>query len=134
MEPVELTAAAIGTLFLTKALEKTGEKLGEEAFKQGGKLLQLLNRKSPETVNAIEKVVQNPELAEQQPQDYGVAVLVEKVEEAAKADPEVAAALRDWTNIVQSQGSTIQNFTKLAEKIGVVVQGGSQLKIDTFNM
>jgi flagellar biosynthesis/type III secretory pathway M-ring protein FliF/YscJ len=133
MEPVELTAAAIATLFLTKALEKTGEKLGEEAFKQGGKLLQLLKRKSPETASAIEKVVQNPELAEQQPQDYGVAVLIEKVEETAKAEPEVAAALRDWANVVQSQGSTIQNFTKLAEKIGMVVQGG-QVNIDTFNV
>ena len=131
MEPVELTAAAIGTLFFTKALEKTGEKLGEEAFKQGGKLLQLLKRKSPETASAIEKVVQNPELAEQQ--GYDVEVLVEKVEEAAKADPEVAAALRDWTNVVQSQGSTIQNFTKLAEKIGMVVQGG-QVKIDTLSV
>ncbi len=133
MEPVELTAAAIGSLFLTKALEKTGEKLGEEAFKQGSKLLQLLKRKSPETVSAIEKVVQNPELAEQRPEDYGVPVLVKKVEETAKADPEVAAALRDWANVVQSQGSTIQNFTKLAEKIGMVVQGG-QVKIDTLKV
>jgi hypothetical protein len=35
MEPVTLTAAAIATLVITKAFEKTGEILGEKALVAG---------------------------------------------------------------------------------------------------
>ncbi len=133
MEPVELTAAAIATLVLTKAIEKSGEKLGEAVLERGGQLLSLFKRKSPNTATAIEKVAENPELATQQPLDYGEAVLIEKVEKAAQSDAEIAATVQALANTVKSQPSTIQNFTKLAEKIGLLVQGG-EVKIDTFNM
>jgi hypothetical protein len=49
MEPVTLTAAAIATLVITKAIEKTGEVLGEKTLEAGGKLFSLLKRKQPET-------------------------------------------------------------------------------------
>lgn len=54
MEPVTLIAAAIATLVITKAFEKTGEILGEKALEQGGNLLSLLKRKAPTTATAIE--------------------------------------------------------------------------------
>jgi hypothetical protein len=43
MEPVSLTAAAIATLVITKAFEKTGEIIGEKAWNEGEKLLVLLS-------------------------------------------------------------------------------------------
>jgi hypothetical protein len=87
MEPVTLTAAAIATLVITKAFEKTGEILGEKALEQGGKLLSLLKRKEPTTAKAIEQ-------AQTQPLDYGQAYLIgQQVEEAAKKDNEIAEAV-----------------------------------------
>jgi len=131
MEP--LTATLIATLILTKAFEKTGEKLGEAALAQGGKLLAVLRRKSPDTAVAIEKVVQQPELAEQEPENFGTATLVGQVE-AATADPEVKQAVDELAEAARSQPATIQNMTKLAEKIGIVNQGGTQtFSGNTFN-
>lgn len=125
MEPVSLTAGAIATLVLTKAIEKTGEKLGEKALEKGKELMQLLKRKSPNTASAIELAAQRPELTEQQPEDYGVEVLQAKLEESAKVDPEVAQAVQAVADVVKSQPASVQNFTKLAEKIGMVVQGST---------
>ena len=131
MEP--LTATLIATLILTKAFEKTGEKLGEAALAQGGKLLAVLRRKSPDTAVAIEKVVQQPELAEQEPENFGTATLVGQVE-AATADPKVKQAVDELSEAARSQPATIQNMTKLAEKIGIVNQGGTQtFSGNTFN-
>ena len=131
MEP--LTATLIATLILTKAFEKTGEKLGEAALAQGGKLLAVLRRKSPDTAVAIEKVAQQPDLAEQEPENFGTATLVGQVE-AATADPEVKQAVDELAEAARSQPATIQNMTKLAEKIGIVNQGGTQtFSGNTFN-
>ena len=55
MEPVSLTAAAIATLVITKAFEKTGEIIGEKAWDEGEKLLVLLKRKEPSTAKVIEQ-------------------------------------------------------------------------------
>ncbi|MEH1864289.1 MAG: hypothetical protein V7K69_04480 [Nostoc sp.] len=109
MEPVSLTAAAIATLVITKAFEKTGEVLGEKVLEQGGKLFLLLKCKAPNTANAIE-------LAQTQPLDYGQASLVEQVEEAAKKDPEIGQAVEAVADTVKSQPSIIQNFTNTVDK------------------
>lgn len=122
MEP--FTAGAIATLVLTKALEKAGETLGEKVMEKGGKLMQLLKRKSPDTASAIELAAQHPELVERQPEDYGQAVLVEKVESAAKSDSEIALAVQALADAVKSQPQTSQNITNMAEKIYGNIQGG----------
>jgi hypothetical protein len=127
MEPLSLTAAAIATLVLTKALEKTGEKLGEKVMEKGGKLMQQLKHKSPNTEKAIA-------LAPEAPLDYGQAVLevesvaksspellqaLQELVEAAKADPhpQFAQALLEVADTLKSPQPTIQNLAKLAEKI-----------------
>ena len=79
MEPLSAGAIALLTPLLDKTLDKTIEVSVGEAFEHKDKLLKLLKRKSPETGSAIEKVAQEPELVNQQPEDYGEAVLVEKV-------------------------------------------------------
>ena len=125
MALVEMTASAIATLVLTKAFERTGTVLADKTIEQGGKLIQLLKSKSPDTASAIEQVRQNPQLVEQQPEDYGEAVLIEKVESAAKSDAEIEKEVQALADGVKSQPSTVKNLTKLAEKIGLVIQGGN---------
>ncbi len=125
MEPVTLTAAAIGTLVLMKASEKAGEKLGDEVVRRGVKLLSLLKIKLPCTATAIE-------LSQQQPLDYSKAVLeletfthkepdiakaVEELDAVVKADPKLAEAVQALVNALKSQPPTIQTFGKIAEEI-----------------
>jgi hypothetical protein len=90
-------------------------------MEKGGKLMQLLKRKSPDTASAIEVAAQHPELVEQQPEDYGEAVLVEKVESAANSDSEIAAAVQALADTVKSQvpATTIENWK------GINIKGGS---------
>jgi uncharacterized protein YjgD (DUF1641 family) len=124
-EPVTLTTAAIATLILTKAFEKTGEKVTEAVWKQGEKLLALLKRKAPETAGAIEKAAQNPQLAEQQPAEFGV--LVEQVEKAA-IDPDVQAALEELARMAQAQNPVvIENWKGINIKGGVNTVSGNTL-------
>jgi hypothetical protein len=133
MEP--LTAATIGTLILTKAFEKSGEKLGEKVLAEGGKLLALLKRKAPDTATAIETVAQQPILAEQQPATYSPTALTQRMEAAAAADPEVKLALQAVADAANAQPSMVQNLTKLAEKIGINIQGGTNsISGNTFNL
>ena len=86
-----ITAATIATVLLTNMIEKVGEMVGEKlpelgakALKQMGKLKQALWRNAPDTASAIERVTNLPELVEQEPQNYGLAALTEKMELAAK--------------------------------------------------
>lgn len=123
-DPVTLSAGAIAVLVATKAFEKTGEKLSESTWNLVSKFLTSLKRKDPSTATAIERVAQQPTLAEQQPADFGTAVLIGKVEEAAKDDQEVRQDVQAIADALRSQPGTIINMTKLAEKIGVIVQGG----------
>lgn len=133
MEPFTTAAIAIGSVVATKALEKTGEKVGETLWQQTGNFLNSLRNESPDTVTAIEK-------APEQPLDYGKAML--ETEAAAKANPEVAQRmqelvamveteplLKDLVNSIksQTQQTTVINSQKLAEQIKNVLQG------NTFN-
>lgn len=52
MEPVIL---AIATIFLTKALEKSGEIFGEELITKMGTAITKIREHSPETAKALEK-------------------------------------------------------------------------------
>ncbi|WP_371819413.1 hypothetical protein [Tolypothrix sp. PCC 7910] len=118
-----LTAAAIATLVITKAFEKTGEILGEKAIEQGGNLISLLKSKEPTTAKAIE-------LAQTQPLDYGQAYLIgQQVEEAAQKDDEIAQAVAALAKEAQPQLSqTIENYK------GINIKGGNNtISGNTFN-
>ncbi|MEH2198447.1 hypothetical protein [Nostoc sp.] len=115
MEPVSLTAAAIATLVIIKAFEKTGEIIGEKAWNEGEKLLILLKRKEPSTAKVIEQ-------AKTQPLDYGQAYLIgQQVEKAAKKNPEIAQAVEAVANEAQSQmtNTIIENWQ------GINIKGGT---------
>lgn len=139
MDPITAGAIAFLTLLSTKALDKTSDVLVDKALEEGGKVMKLLKHKSPETAGAIE-------LAAQQREDYGEAVLVEQVETAAKADPEIReaveavayrvdeaaktnpeieAAVKEFTKAVEAQRQSIQNITNTDNKsYGNVTLGG----------
>jgi SepF-like predicted cell division protein (DUF552 family) len=113
VEPV-LTAAAIATMIATKAFEKTGEKIGEAVVGSISKFLSALRRKDPKTADAIVAVAQQPQLAEQQPQNYSTAVLIAKVEEAAQNDASLKQMIKDLATTAKAQHPTIiNNFGQL---------------------
>ncbi|MFP5272144.1 hypothetical protein [Coleofasciculus sp.] len=136
MEPLTLSAAAIATLVITKAFEKTGEVLGEKALAQGGKLVTLLKARFPNADAALARV-------EEQPEDWGEAVL--ELEAAAQQDQEVAQAVQDVATAAQEnangeilaqlqalkaaiqaqQPTTKQEFGKVAEVVDKAVFGNT---------
>ena len=131
MEPLTAGAIAIGTVIATKAVEKTGEKVGEALWDKTGQFLVTLKKHSPHTVVAIEK-------APEQPLDYGKAVL--EVESAAKANPEVNQALQELVAAAKAESNpnfneilAMPNLQKLASKIGQVVMPGGTGKIDNMS-
>ena len=89
MEPITMATTAtlaVGTILGTKAVEKTGLKIGELLWDKSAKFLESLKQVSPDTVTAIEK-------APDEPLDYGQAIL--EVEKAATANPNVAEAMQE---------------------------------------
>lgn len=128
MEPLTTAAIAIGSIIATKALEKTGEKVGEALWDKTGKFLVTLKKHSPYTVAAIEK-------APDQPLDYGKALL--EVESAAQANPEVAQAAQELAAAAKAEPNpklaeilAMPNLEKLADKIGQVVMPGGTGNIE----
>jgi hypothetical protein len=115
MEPLSTAAIAIGSVIATKALEKTGEKVGEALWDKTGKFLVTLKKHAPYTITAIEQ-------APKQPLDYGKAVL--EVESAATANPEVKQAMEDVAAAAKAETNpkvveivNMPNLQKLADKI-----------------
>jgi len=111
MDPFTI-ATIVATLIATKAVEKVGEKIGERGVVEGGKLLDVLRRKSPETANRL--AAANSDAID--------AEIVEEVKRVAAADPEVKSAV-DATAaalLLQPGGMTNFNFGKAAN-VGVVL-------------
>ena len=63
MEPITI-AMALAAVLGTKALEKTGENIGQVLWDKSTQLMKYLKQESPNTVTAIEQV-------SEQPLDYG---------------------------------------------------------------
>ncbi|BAZ70468.1 hypothetical protein NIES4106_52620 [Fischerella sp. NIES-4106] len=131
MEPLTTAAIAIGSVVATKALEKTGEKVGEALWDKTGQFIVKLRKQSPQIVAAIEK-------APEQPLDYGKALL--EVEAAAKADPEVAQAVQELATAAKAETNpkfaeilAMPNLAKLADKIGQVVMPGGTGNIENMS-
>ena len=132
MEPLSTAAIAIGSVVATKALEKTGEKVGEALWNKTGKFLVTLKKHAPYTVTAIEKTPL-------QPLDYGKAVV--EVETAAQANPEVnqamedlAAAAKGETNSKIAEIVNMPNLQKLADKIVNFAQGDINIQKQNINL
>jgi hypothetical protein len=132
MEPLSSAAVVISSLIVTKAFEKTGEKLGEVFTDRLGEFINLVKSKTlPQTQAVQEKsdsadfnaAVQELETATQTDSELSTAVL--ELSQVVESDPKLLEKVRNTAVLVKNQPNLIQNQTKLAEKIGVVVQGGN---------
>ncbi|NEO39492.1 MAG: hypothetical protein F6J90_25435 [Moorea sp. SIOASIH] len=106
MEPLAAAVVAISTVLATKALEKTGENVGQVVWDQTSQFVESLRNQSPDTVMAIEKT---PEV----PLNYADVVL--EVEAAAKQNPEVAQAMEHLVATVDAEA--LPNLEEILEKI-----------------
>ncbi len=121
MEPLTTAAIAIDSIIATKALEKTGEKVGEALWDKTGKFLVTLKKQSPHTVTAIEK-------APEQPLDYGKAIV--EVESAAKANPEVAEAAQELALLTENNPPS--NLAEILKEIKAAVEKSQESYPSTF--
>ncbi|MGF1522084.1 MAG: hypothetical protein ACFBSF_07170 [Leptolyngbyaceae cyanobacterium] len=116
MDPITAVTFVL-TLVATSATERVGESLGEGVITATKNLLRILRQKSPDTVKRLESGADVPHVID--------AEIIKEVQQAAAADPEVREALNTTTQAMQQQFGGVINQGKLAEKIGVVVQGGN---------
>ncbi|MBE9226880.1 hypothetical protein IQ264_15745 [Phormidium sp. LEGE 05292] len=119
MEPITIFTA-IATVLATKALEKTGENIGDAVTGRVRQFWSLLKDESPDTASAIELA------PEQALNDDRVILELQSVsdrnDELKQILIELAAAATTNPKLAQTVQPTIQNFSKLLEK-GVVNQG-----------
>lgn len=94
MEIITTTALALATVVATKALETTGEKIGEALWDKSKKFLESLKKHSSDTVLAIEE-------ASQKPLDYGQAII--EIESAAQSDDDIAQSLEELASIAKDR-------------------------------
>ena len=142
MEPLSSAAVAIASLVFSKAFEKTGENLGQIFTDRLSQFICLVRGKSLPKTQAI--AAKSDELVKA---NYYEAVI--ELEAALPLDCEIDTAVRELTQVVESdlylfekvcnaaalmqnEPNIIQNQTKLAEKIGLVVQGG-EVNIQNFS-
>jgi hypothetical protein len=128
MEPFTI-ATTIGVLFLTKALEKTGEKFGEGIVTKMGAAIAKIRDHAPEAAAAIEagdeKVLKDPALAQIPAEPIFAEFLA-----AADAEPNVAlqAKLPDVKagKIVQVMASGIEGTNLRAKSMTQTAPAGSE--------
>ncbi|NEP33504.1 MULTISPECIES: hypothetical protein [unclassified Moorena] len=122
MEPLAAAVVAISTVLATKALEKTGENVGQVVWDQTSQFVESLRNQSPDTVMAIEQ-------APEQALDYAKVVL--EVEAAAKQNPEVAQSMERLVTTVDAE--TLPNLEEIIEKITKALEF-HQAKRDNYNI
>ena len=139
MESLSSAAVVISSLIVTKAFEKTGEKLGEVFTDRLGKFINLIKGKALPKTQAVEskaesadyeEAVKELELATKSDAELNIAVQV--LAQMVESDPSLLEKIRNTTILVKDEPTIIQNQTKLAEKIGLVVQGG-EVNIENFS-
>ncbi|MGB0562673.1 MAG: hypothetical protein ACPGVO_12855 [Spirulinaceae cyanobacterium] len=143
MEPLTLAATAIAATIMTKFWEKTGEQLSEELFERSEAFYNVLTQRAPQTASAIERLPQAPsaygatviEVEAMAQQDVTLAHTIQRLAELAaqEPNPELQGVIAEIINATQSQPPTVQNMGKIAEKIGLLVQGGT-VNIENFSV
>ncbi len=120
-----------------KVPDKAADKILDQLWDRGQNLLSQLKHKAPQTAAAIEQAQTTPLNCQQTIVD--VEAIAQTDAEVAEAVKAVEATLREHPELqqkiateIQSQPTIIQNNAKLAEKIGAVIQGGTNY--NTFNI
>ncbi len=112
MEPITI---ANNIIFLIKFVCEM--KKNPETIPTWGNLMNLLRRKSPETASALELAAQNPD-------NDNIAQSCGMLEEAAKSDAEIAAAVQ---KVVQSE-----EFINISKKMFVGAQLHGNAKVENL--
>ena len=151
MESLSLTANAISTLILSKALEKGGEQLGEAVFDKMGQLLNLISEKfQKEGVEGkLSKVQEDPsdknksrfehELAEQMEDDKAFAKKLKELMDELKSEGKFNISLMTDVdaegnvktgdiNLKATRGNSVQ------EKAFVKVKTGGDIETGNINL
>ncbi|MEG3864856.1 MULTISPECIES: hypothetical protein [unclassified Microcoleus] len=134
MEPLLAAALALGTVMGTKALEKTGEKIGEMCVEKTQQFLTNLNQESPTTVTAIEHTPDRPlnysqvipdiqAAAEKRPELW---TQIQELAELGQQEPKINPYIQKIETHLRANPSIVNN-SKLADEIKQVLQG------NTFN-
>lgn len=121
MEIVTTTALALGTIVATKALEKTGEEIGEAFYEKSKQFLASLRKQSPDTALAIEQ-------APDKPLDYGKAVL--EIESAAQSNTKVAQSVKELAELGKT--SSLSNLAEILKKIEKSVKDSNESYPENF--
>ena len=149
MEPISLTAVviAISTIFFTKVIEKPGEDLGKflsnkaefliyKLSSKSNKIKGILEAEKPGTLQIGEAILESKEIAEEDPE---IAKAILEIETAAK--DESNQEFKDLINQVRQEVKhlldkhpTVQNMTKLSEKIAFVNQGYIANQHNTYHL
>ncbi|MBD2179604.1 hypothetical protein [Aerosakkonema funiforme] len=94
MEPLLTAALALGTVIGTKALEKTGEKIGETFVEKTKSFLTNLKQESPTTVTAIEHTPARP---------LNYSQIIPEIQAAAEKRPELWTQIEDLAKLGQQE-------------------------------
>ena len=122
MDPITVVA----TLIATKAIEKVGEKVGEGGLSLGGRLMQKLRNKAPKAVERLEASV-DPTVIDPE--------IIEEIHQVADANPDVKIDIESTFQAIQQQFGSVVNSVQLAEKIGILIQGGyNPITIEKFEV
>lgn len=128
MEPI--TFAAIALAVVSGAGGKIGEKFSEGVIVSAQRLLELLKLRSPQTAKRLAlagEVDSDPDVIDVE--------IIEEVKRAVENDPEMQAAVAEISSAMQQQLGDVTNQSQLAEKIGVVIQGGyNPIRIDRIDV
>jgi DNA-binding NarL/FixJ family response regulator len=142
MEPITAVILGILTIIGSGSLTKVGENITDGTGNLAQKLWVMLKRKAPDTQTVrlldagqkidYEQAVIDLELIANDTSDLEVAKLLDAVRSILSSNQELAAKVGALQ--AQLSQSKSQNSSKLAEKIGIVIQGGGKSDIETFNM
>ena len=143
MEPMTVTATALGTLLLMKIAEGAATEAGKQVFEKvkglltpqlqekATQLLRLLRLKSPHTVEAIRKAPNPPlnidttenELKQAIQNDTELAKVVGEIDAFVKSNPKLMQVVEEVIRDLKSQPPGYQNFTNIIEKVVNFAQG-----------
>lgn len=122
MEPLTV-ASAVALLILTKAVEKTGDKLGEKAVETGNELWNSLRQRRPETAAEIVRIAESSNLSRPEMIDVNASTVISDIQQLADEDGGFRRAVDTAAQQWQVQSGGITNSSKVAEKIGILNQG-----------
>jgi outer membrane murein-binding lipoprotein Lpp len=139
METIAAVILGIITIIGSGSLTKVGENITDGTGDLAKKLLAMLKRKAPDT-ETVKLLAAGQEIDYQQAvidlepiaNDPDMAKLLDQVRSLLSSNQELAAKVEALRS--QLSQSKSENPNKLAEKIGMVVQNGGKVDIQTFNM